>query len=137
MKMLRKLLVVFLIAALCVATVAAPVASAAKKVTMTGAANLRSGAGKGYASKLIIAKGETAKYLKKYKKDGRGVYWLKVKYNGTKGWVSTRFARLGKASSKKVTATGKANIRIAPKKSGTVLGIVKKGKTLSLIVLPR
>ena len=129
MKMLRKFAAMLLVAALLAATFAMP-AFAAKKVTMEGSTHLRKGAGTKYASKLIIAKGEKATYKKKTKKDSRGVYWLKVKYNGTTGWVSTRFAQLG-SNSKKVTATGKAFVRLAPKKSAKKLGVVAKGKKLS------
>ena len=128
MKMLRKFAAMLLVAALLAVTFALP--AFAVNVKIEGNTHLRKGPGTKYASKLIIAKGEKATYKKKYKKDSRGVYWMKVKYNGTTGWVSTRFATLHK-SSKKVTATGKAFVRLAPKKTGQKLGVVAKGKKLS------
>ena len=128
LKQLRKILVALLIAVLCVSTV---VTALADTVTMTGNGYLRSGAGKGYSIKATIKKGKTATYLNKYKKDSRGVYWLKVKYGSKTGWVSTRYCRLGKTSSKVVKTTGKAHVRLAPKKSAKSLGVVGKGKTLT------
>lgn len=131
MKQVRKLMVMLLIAALCVAAFAMPIASAAQKVTMTGDGFLRSGAGTGYSIKTAIKKGKTATYLDSYKKDSRGVYWLKVKYGSKTGWVSTRYARLGSNSSKKVQATASVNIRLAPKKTAAILGFVTKGTKLT------
>ncbi len=131
MRELRKLMVMLLVVALCAATLAMPIAAAAQKVTMTGNGFLRSGAGTGYAIKATIKKGKTATYLDSYTKDSRGVYWLKVKYGSKTGWVSTRYARLGSNSSKKVQATASVNIRLAPNKTSQILGFVTKGTKLT------
>ena len=131
MKQFRKIMVVLLIAMLCVSTIAATVASAATTVTMLGDTYLRSGAGKGYSIKATMKKGKTATYQGSYKKDSRGVYWLKVKFNSKVGWVSTRYAKYGNNSSKVVKTTGKVYIRIAPKKTAQILGYVGKNVTLT------
>lgn len=131
MKQLRKWMVMLLIAALCAATFAMPIAAAAEKVTMTGDGFMRSGAGTGYSIKATIKKGKTATYLDAYAKDSRGVYWLKVQYAGKTGWVSTRYARLGSNSTKKVQATAMVNIRLAPNKTSQILGYITKGTKLT------
>ena len=131
MKQMRKLLVLLLIAALCAATFAMPIAAAAQKVTMTGDGFMRSGAGTNYSIKATLKKGKVVTYQNAYAKDSRGVYWLKVKYGSKVGWVSTRYARLGSNSSKKVVATASVNIRLAPKKTAAILGFVNKGTKLT------
>ena len=131
MKQWRKIMVVFLVAMLCLSTIAVTVASAATKVTMIGDTYLRKGPGKGYGIRAVMKKGKIATYLNSYKKDSRGVYWLKVSYNSKVGWVSTRYAKYGNNSSKDVKTTGKVYIRIAPNKYSKILGSVGKGKYLT------
>ncbi len=131
MKQWRKIMVALLVAMLCVSTIAVTVASAATKVTMLSDTYLRNGAGKGYSIRAVMKKGKTATFLSSYKTDSRGVYWLKVKFNGKTGWVSTRYAKLGKNSTKEVETTGKVHIRIAPKKTSMILGSVGKGVILT------
>lgn len=40
----------------------------------------------------VFHKNESATYLEKRSIDGRGVVWYKVVYNGTVGWVSSRYS---------------------------------------------
>ncbi|MBQ3574081.1 MAG: SH3 domain-containing protein, partial [Clostridia bacterium] len=47
------------------------------------------------SSKLgSIKNGKTATYLGESSTDSRGVKWYKVKYNGTTGWVSSKYSKL-------------------------------------------
>jgi len=65
------------------------------KVITTGSVNIRAGAGLNYKSIGNMGKGKTATYLGETKKDGRGVAWYKIKYNGKTGWVSSKYSKLG------------------------------------------
>ena len=39
----------------------------------------------------VIKEGKTATYLGSAKKDGRGVVWYKIRWNGRDAWVSSRY----------------------------------------------
>ena len=149
MKRISKLLAALLVVAMCMSTFAM-VALAAQKVYTTGSCNIRTGPGLGYASKGTIPKGKTATYQGSRKMDGRGVYWLKIKYNGKTGWVSTRYAHLKGADyyyyyddddyyyddydpygGDYVRTTTTVNIRSKASSSSTKLGTVGKGKKLT------
>ena len=41
-----------------------------------------------------MPKGATAKYMNESKKDDRGVTWYRINYNGTTGWVSSKYAAI-------------------------------------------
>ena len=64
------------------------------KVRMSGDAHIRTGAGLNYASAGIIKKGAKATYLNSAAVDNRGVVWYRISYNGTTGWVSSKYATL-------------------------------------------
>ncbi|MBR0464601.1 MAG: SH3 domain-containing protein [Clostridia bacterium] len=68
--------------------------SAEKKVVTSGDANIRTGAGLDYKSVGVMPKGATAKYMNESKKDDRGVTWYRINYNGTTGWVSSKYAAI-------------------------------------------
>ena len=59
-----------------------------------GSANLRKGPGLSYDSIKAIPEGGSATYLNDSSVDDRGVTWYYVNYNGTKGWVSSKYAKL-------------------------------------------
>ncbi|MBQ6373448.1 MAG: SH3 domain-containing protein [Clostridia bacterium] len=73
--------------------------SAKNKVTATGSVNLRKGPGLKYGIIASIEKGSTLEYTGKSKKDGRGVRWYQVKYNGKTCWISSRYSKSNKSSS--------------------------------------
>ena len=70
--------------------------TSAKTVKATGNVNLRKGPGLDYTDIGTMKKGKTASFLGTTKKDSRGVTWYKVSFNGKTGWVSSRYAKLGK-----------------------------------------
>jgi len=137
MSKFRKMMAALLVLALCLSTFAMT-AALAQSVKIKQSCNLRSGPGLGYRVKRTIAAGKTATYQGSRKKDSRGVSWLKVKYNGTTGWVSTRMASLSSSSSsksysgsgRKVKATGSVHIRTSPSRSGRIIGAISYGTRL-------
>ena len=70
--------------------------TSAKTVKATGNVNLRKGPGLDYTDIGTVKKGKTASFLGTTKNDSRGVTWYKVSFNGKTGWVSSRYAKLGK-----------------------------------------
>lgn len=68
--------------------------SSDQKIKATGDLNVRTGPGLDYAIIGSIKKGSTLEFLGEVKKDGRGVYWGKVRYSGRDGWVSSKYAKL-------------------------------------------
>lgn len=64
------------------------------KVRITGSANVRSGPGLDYAILGSVESGTRLKYRGKTQKDDRGVAWYAVTFEGKKGWVSSKYARL-------------------------------------------
>lgn len=104
--------------------------SAGGKVTTTGDVYLRSGAGLGYASRGIVWEGTTLSY-DKTAKDGRGVTWYHVSYNGKNGWISSKYARTGSGGGTKVRTTGSANVRRGPGLDYSIIGAVQEGTSLT------
>ena len=68
--------------------------SAGQKIKATGDVNVRKGPGLGYSTLGSIKKGSTLEFLGEIKKDDRGVYWGKVRFNGATGWVSSKYAKI-------------------------------------------
>lgn len=64
------------------------------KVRLTGSANIRSGPGLDYVSLGTAESGTRLTYRGKTQKDERGVAWYAVTFEGEKGWVSSKYARL-------------------------------------------
>lgn len=56
-----------------------------------GNVNIRSGPGLAYNSVGNIANGRTVRYLGNSAIDDRGVAWYNIEYNGTIGWVSSKY----------------------------------------------
>ena len=141
MKRFNKFMAALLVLTLVLSTFAVTGAMAAQKVRITGSCHLRRGPGLGYSSRCTVPKGANVTYLGSRKKDSRGVAWLKVKYNGRTGWVSTRYATLKSSSSSsshhsssyssgRVRTTGSVHIRTSPSLHGKVLGSVGSGSRL-------
>lgn len=85
-----------------------------------------------------MKEGQTAAYLNQTSTDDRGVTWYYVNYNGTVGWVSSRYAKLyegvATAPARYVTADGgNVNIRRTPSLNGTNLGILREGKSATYL----
>ena len=72
----------------------AEVVSEKQTVRATGSANLRKGPGLDYAKVGGMTEGQTAKYLGETRIDGRNVAWYKVNFNGTVGWISSKYAAI-------------------------------------------
>ena len=65
---------------------------AARKLITTASVYLRTGAGLDYNDLCAVPKGTTLTY-DELKKDGRGVAWCHVTYDGKTGWISSRYAK--------------------------------------------
>ena len=109
-----------------------------QKVTATGGQTyIRSSASLNGKQLGILPKGASATYLNSSSVDDRGVAWYYVSYDGTKGWVSSRYTKLGSGSSapaQKVTATGgQTNIRNSGNLSAKVLGTLPKGASATYL----
>ena len=66
--------------------------SSGSKVKTTGNVHLRTGASLDYRALCTVPKGVTLSF-NETKKDGRGVTWYHVSYNGTNGWISSKYAK--------------------------------------------
>ena len=79
--------------------------------------------------------GATATYLGQTSTDSRGVDWYYVNYNGTTGWVSSRYCTLyGGSSSSYVQAVGgDAYVRQTPNLTGTSLDVIHDGEYASYL----
>lgn len=105
-------------------------------VTIRSKANINS-------SKLgTISEGKTATFLGKASTDSRGVVWFKIKYNGTTGWVSSKYAKItdssgsgsGSSSGSKVKIiNGDVTIRSKADKTSSKLGYISNGKTATYL----
>ncbi len=127
MKMiLRKILLLAVIAALLAATGAALAESA--YVQASGNVHVRTGAGTDYRSLGVVSDGTRLTYLNESKNDSRGVTWYRVQYNSnTTGWISSRYSSV-KNYDQKVTATsGQTYIRTAGNLNAEKLDVLPKG----------
>ena len=68
--------------------------SGTKFVKTTGNVHVRKGPGLDYGEMGTLAKGEIVSYLGSTRKDGRGVAWYKINFNGNVGWVSSKYAKI-------------------------------------------
>lgn len=73
--------------------------AASGTVRTTGNVWLRQGPGLGYDKITAMSEGTKLSYLGKTSTDDRGVKWYYVKYDGRKGWVSSRYSKLSGAKS--------------------------------------
>ena len=67
--------------------------SGSKFIKTTGNVNVRKGPGLDYGTLGTLAKGTIVSYLGATKKDNRGVAWYKINFNGSVGWVSSKYAK--------------------------------------------
>ena len=97
----------------------------------------------------VLKKGYSATYLNERSVDERGVVWFRVNYNGTTGWVSSKYGMLygntvslppvsssssSSASGNYVKASGgKCNVRNQPDLGASVLTSMEKGETASYL----
>lgn len=101
-----------------------------------GDVTIRKSPNKTSANLGAIAKGTTVTFLGKYSIDARGVKWYKIKYDGTTGWVSSRYAEVtnsssgGSSSATKVKVVGgNVTIRAKANKTSDKLGYIAEGNT--------
>lgn len=96
------------------------------------------------AELTVLKKGSTASYQNERSVDNRGVVWFRVNYNGTYGWVSSKYGMLygntvslpsSSSSSKNyVKATGgQCNVRKEPNLNGKVYTSMEKGETATYL----
>ena len=95
-----------------------------------------------YASDLgTLKEGQMAAYLNQDSTDDRGVEWYKVSFNGSIGWVSSRYSRLVNSSAEEfdpdygdVKITGNSvNVRKTPSLNGKDMGTVTKDAYLDYL----
>ncbi len=65
-----------------------------QKVKATGNANIRKGPSKDDDLMGSVVTGTKLPFLGIAKKDSRGVKWYKVTFNGSKGWISSKYAKI-------------------------------------------
>jgi len=95
---MKRLICAFLAVAMMASLLGAALA-ASGTVRTTGNVWLRTGPGLGYRKITALSKGTKLTYLGKTSVDDRGVKWYRVRHDGTKGWVSSRYSKLSGASS--------------------------------------
>ena len=102
-----------------------------------GSVNVRKSPNLSSASLGTVEKGKTLTFLGKTSTDARGVKWYKVSYNGSTGWVSSRYTEITYGSSGSSSSSGKyvkavggsVTIRSSANKSSASLGYIPEGKT--------
>ncbi len=110
--------------------------AATGSATTTGEVNMRTGAGLNYKSVGVLKKGVSVTY-DAYATDNRNVMWYRVSYNGVRGWVSSKYLKMGGSTptptpvAEKITTTGNANLRSGAGLNYSVLTVVKKGTALT------
>ena len=67
--------------------------SGGKKIIATGKVKVRKGPGLDFGVIGYLDKGDKLTYDGASEKDDRGVRWYRVKYNGSFGWVSSRYSK--------------------------------------------
>lgn len=103
-------------------------------VTTTGSVYMREGPGLGYDTIRAIDEGMTLTYDKS-QKDSRGVTWYRVRYNGDRGWISSKYTRKGSGGSSsadsRVTTTGSLYLRTGPGLDYDDICTIGEGVTLT------
>ena len=141
-KMMKRMVVLALVAALLLAILPAS-ALAASYLEATGSrVSVRSGPGTSYSGLYTLVRGETVTYTGEYAYDGNGMKWYKVQYYsyGT-GWVSSKYSKVYDDGSgldwgmqPYVQATGgSVNIRRTPSLTGQDLGTMSNGQTATYL----
>ena len=102
-----------------------------------GSVNVRKSPNLNSASLGMAEKGTNLTFLGKTSTDARGVKWYKVSFNGSTGWVSSRYTEITYGSSGSSSSTGKyvkavggsVTIRSSASLSAGTLGYIPEGKT--------
>ncbi|MBQ3423628.1 MAG: SH3 domain-containing protein [Clostridia bacterium] len=107
-------------------------ASQDNRVTTTGSVNLRYGPGLDYADIRAIGEGVTLTW-DRTERDERGVLWYRVRYNGDRGWISSRYAKKGSSSSsaRRLTTTGNVRLRRGPGLDYTDIMVIEADTVLT------
>ena len=63
------------------------------RIRATGDVYIRRGPGLGFGKLGTLYKGDSLTYDGYSERDERGVRWYRVRYNGSFGWVSSRYSR--------------------------------------------
>jgi|GEM_PF-4463538 len=92
--------------------------TALASVKTTGNVWMRKGPGLGYGKIRSIKSGRTLEYTGKSSVDSRGVRWYRVRYKGSTGWVSSRYAKLS-GSSKSSSSSSSSSGSSSKSKSST------------------
>ena len=130
---MRKLIVTLLLAALLV-SMAGYASAASVTVHITGHCNVRYGPSLDDGIMGTASEGTTLKGTGNSSKDDRGVVWYQVNYHGEKGWVSSKYAYTtgsgggggGGSSTRYVIGdTGKSNVHTGPGLSYKVIGVLR------------
>ena len=69
-------------------------ASGSVVVGTSGDSHVRTGPGLGYDKLGVLHNGNSASFLGQTSTDSRGVVWYKISWNGSSGWVSSRYTSL-------------------------------------------
>lgn len=91
------------------------------------------------ASELgVLHEGEVASYLEQTQYDSRGVAWYKISYNGTIGWVSSKYTTMKEDTQPVynliVTATdGQTRLRTTPSLNGSEITVMQKGDSATYL----
>jgi len=108
--------------------------AATGSATTTGEVNMRTGAGLNYKSVGVLKKGVSVTY-DAYATDNRNVMWYRVSYNGVRGWVSSKYLKMGGSAptpvAPKVITTGSVNMRAGAGLNYATLGAIKAGVTMT------
>ena len=63
------------------------------RIRATGNVHIRRGPGLEFGKLGTLHKGDSLTYDGRSEKDERGVRWYRVRYNGSFGWVSSRYSK--------------------------------------------
>lgn len=107
-------------------------------VVITGSCNVRSTPSLDGAKLGSLGEGKSFSHLDT-STDSRGVKWYKIKYNGSYGWVSSKYSKLsgkggtgGGSTGNTVVITGTCNVRKSPNLDGKIIGGLTAGASFKL-----
>lgn len=78
-------------------------------VTFSGSVNVRTGPGLDYGKMGAVNRSDTLTYAGDTSYDNRGVAWYSVYYNGSKGWVSSKYASVKGGTPGESSSSGKSS----------------------------
>lgn len=91
------------------------------------------------ASQLgVLPEGETASYLEQTQYDNRNVAWYKISYNGTIGWVSSKYTEMNEYTEPVYNlvvkaSDGQTRLRTTPSLNGSEITVMAKGDTATYL----